>query len=165
MGKGTSINVTEEGRIHTVPVLITCGCRNIKERMEGIMRKAGSVASFQWLKECMDPEKVETTEFDKKEYYTRVRPELVLGRVFLRAEIKMKDGGKFEGLVFWRMPLRDKKHWKRISNIAEPEWRVVKKDGFIGPEEPGGTTGNKREIESINMYQYVMRRVDSRAGD
>ncbi len=79
------------------------------------------------------------------------RPELVLGRVFLRAEIKKKDVGKIEGLAYWRAPLRDKEHWKRISNIAEPEWRVVKKDRFISPEEPGGTTGNKREIE----YQYV----------
>jgi hypothetical protein len=67
MGKGTSINVTEEGRIHTVPVLITCGCRNMKERMEGIVRKAGSVASFQWPQECMDREKGETTGFNKKE--------------------------------------------------------------------------------------------------
>jgi hypothetical protein len=56
MGKGTSIKETEEGRIHTVPVcvpvLITFVCRNMKERMEGIVRKAGLVASFQWPKDA-----------------------------------------------------------------------------------------------------------------
>jgi hypothetical protein len=36
-----------KGRIHTVPILITCGCKNVKERLEVIVRKAGLVASFQ----------------------------------------------------------------------------------------------------------------------
>ncbi len=47
LGKGTSIKDTEKGRIHTVPVLITCGCRNMKERMEGILRRAGVIVAFQ----------------------------------------------------------------------------------------------------------------------
>jgi hypothetical protein len=56
-------------------------------------------------KGCMDfvnkiLEKVETMGFNKKEYYTRVSPALVEGRVFLRAEIKKKNGGKFEGLAY-----------------------------------------------------------------
>ncbi len=84
-----------------MPVLITCGCRNMKERTEGIVRKAGLVASCQWLKKCIYFvnkiwEKVETMGFNKKEYYTRVRPALIVGWVFLRAEIKKKDGGKSE---------------------------------------------------------------------
>jgi hypothetical protein len=44
----------EKGQIHTGPVLITCWCRNVKERLEVIVRKAGFVASFQWPKECME---------------------------------------------------------------------------------------------------------------
>jgi hypothetical protein len=65
LGKGTTLKKTEDGRIHTVPVLITCGCRNMKERMEKIVRIAELFASFQWPKECMDfvnrvREKVET---------------------------------------------------------------------------------------------------------
>jgi hypothetical protein len=35
--KGTSIKETKEGRMHTVPVLNTCGCRNMKEQIEAIV--------------------------------------------------------------------------------------------------------------------------------
>jgi hypothetical protein len=131
LGKSTSMKETGKGRVHTVPVLITCGCRNVKERLETILRKAGLVASFQWPRECMEfvdkiREKVEIMGFSKAEQYTRIRPVLVEGRVFLRADTKRKDGGKFKGLAYWRVPPRDKEHWKRISNLVEPEWRIDK---------------------------------------
>jgi hypothetical protein len=32
LGKGTGIKDAEEGRIHTVPVLLTCGCRYTKDQ-------------------------------------------------------------------------------------------------------------------------------------
>jgi hypothetical protein len=69
--KGTSIKETKEGRMHTVPVLHTCGCRNMKGRIEAIVRKAGLFVSFQWPKECLDfvsrlLEKVETMGFYKE---------------------------------------------------------------------------------------------------
>jgi hypothetical protein len=37
-----------------------------------------------------------------------------------------------------RVPPREKEYWKRISKIAEPEWRIVKQSEHIGPEGPGG---------------------------
>jgi hypothetical protein len=129
LGKCTSMKETERGKIHTVPVLITCGCRNVKENLEAIVRKAGLIATFQWPKDCMEfvdkiREKVETMGFRKKEYYTRIRPARVDGRVFLRVETKKKVGGKFEGLAYWRAPPLDREYWKRITNIMEPEWMV-----------------------------------------
>jgi hypothetical protein len=95
--------------------------------MEGLARKAGLSASFQWPKECMDfvdkiREKVDMMGYGKKEFYTKVRPVMIEGWVFLRAETKKKEGGKFEGLAYWRAPPRDKEYWKRITKIAEPEW-------------------------------------------
>jgi hypothetical protein len=131
LGKSTSMKETGKGRVHTAPVLITCGCRNVKERLEVIVKKAGLVVSFQWPKECMEfvdkiREKIEIMGFGKMEHYTRMRPVLVDGQVFLKADTRRKDGGKFEGLAYWRVPLRDKEHWKRISRILEPEWRVDK---------------------------------------
>jgi hypothetical protein len=143
LGKCTEIKETAKGRIHTVPVLITCGCRNMKERMEVLVKKAGLIVSFQWPKECMDfvdkiRDKVEKMGFHRKEYYSRIRPVMVEGRVLLRAEIKKKNGGKFEGFAYWRAPPRNKEYWKRISKIEEPEWRAGKRDGTIGPERPGG---------------------------
>ncbi len=131
LGKSTVVKGSEKGVIHTVPILITCGCKNVKGRLEEMVRKAGLVASFQWPKECMEfvekiREKVETMGFGKKEYYARVRPTLVDGRVLLRANTKKIEGGKFEGLAYWRVPPRDKGHWKRIISMMEPEWRITK---------------------------------------
>jgi hypothetical protein len=130
LGKCTSPKETGKGEIHTVPVLITCGCRNVKERLEAIVRKAGLIAAFQWPKDCMEfvdkiREKVEIMGYRKKEYYTRIRPARVDGRVLLRVETKKKDGGKFEGLAYWRAPPLDKEYWKRITNMMEPEWMVA----------------------------------------
>jgi hypothetical protein len=88
-----------------VPILITCGCKNGKVRLERIVRKAGLVASFQWPQECMEfvekiREKVETMGFAKKEFYTRIRPALKDGRVLLKVDTKRKEGEKFEGLAY-----------------------------------------------------------------
>jgi hypothetical protein len=113
LGKSTSTKEIGKGRIHTVPVLITCGCNNAKEMLEAIVRKAGLVASFQWPKECMEfvdkvREKVETMGFGKEEFYTRIRPAVAHGRVLLRVDTKRKEGGKFKGLAYWRAPPKDK---------------------------------------------------------
>jgi hypothetical protein len=131
LGKSTSMKEIGRGRIHTVPVLITCGCKNAKGRLEGIVRKAGLLASFQWPKECMEfvdkiREKVETMGYGKKEYYTRVRPAHVHGRILLRVDTKRKEGGKFEGVAYWRAPPRDKECWKKIIGMMEPEWMIAK---------------------------------------
>jgi hypothetical protein len=62
-------------------------------------------------------EKVETMGFNRKDYYTRDRLLLVEGRVFLKAEIKKKDGRRFEGLVYWRAPPRTRSTGDgRLSN-------------------------------------------------
>jgi hypothetical protein len=131
LGKSTSMKEIGRGRIHTEPVLITCGCKNAKGRLEGIVRKAGLVASFQWPKECMEfvdkiREKVETMGYGRKEYYTRIRPAHVHGRILLTVDTKRKEGGKFEGVAYWRAPPRDKECWKRIIGLMEPEWMIAK---------------------------------------
>jgi hypothetical protein len=131
LGKSTSMKEIGRGKIHTVQVLITCGCENAKGRFEVIVRNAGLVASFQWPKECMEfvdkiREKVETMGFGKKEYYTRIRQASVHRRVLLRVDTKRKEGGKYEGVVYLRSPPRDKECWKRIIGMTEPEWMIVK---------------------------------------
>jgi hypothetical protein len=131
LGKSTSTKETGKDRIHTVPILITCGCKNAKGRLERIVRKAGLVASFQWPKECMEfvdkiREKVEIMGYGKKEYYTRIRPVLIEGRVRLRVDTKGKEGGKFAGLAYWRVPPMDKEYWKRVTSMVEPEWMIAK---------------------------------------
>jgi chromosome segregation ATPase len=129
MGRSTSKKETGKGEIHTVPVLITCGCQNVKERLETIARRAGLVTTCQWPKECMEfvekvREKVETMGFGKKEHYTRVRPVRKDGRVLLRVDTKRKGGGKFKGLAYWRVPPSDKEQWKRIIRMMEPDHMI-----------------------------------------
>jgi hypothetical protein len=131
LGRSTSRKETGKGLIHTVPVLITCGCKNVKERLEVIARRAGLVATCQWPKECMEfvekvREKAETMGFGKKEYYTRVRPVWKDGRVLLRVDTKRKEGGKFKGLAYWRVPPSDKEYWKRIISMMEPDQMIDK---------------------------------------
>ncbi len=131
LGKSTSMKEVGKGRIHTVPILITCGCKNVKDRLEGIVRKAGLVATFQWPQECMEfvdkiREKVETMGYAKKEYYTRIRPTLVNGKVLLRVDTKRKEGGRFEGLAYWRAPPKNKECWRRIISMMEPDLMIAK---------------------------------------
>jgi hypothetical protein len=46
LGKCTIEKRVGERKIHTVPILISCGCKNVKGRLERIVRNAGLVASF-----------------------------------------------------------------------------------------------------------------------
>jgi hypothetical protein len=131
LGKSTTVKRIGEGKIHTVPILISCGCRNVKGRLERIIRNAGLVASFQWPKESMEfvekiREKVEEMGFGRKEYYTRVRPVAKDGRVLFRADTRRKEGGKFEGVAYWRAPPLDKEYWSKLNGMLEPERKIWK---------------------------------------
>jgi hypothetical protein len=41
LGKGTKVKETGEGKIYTVPVLLTFGCMSARDRLEEILRNAG----------------------------------------------------------------------------------------------------------------------------
>jgi hypothetical protein len=137
LGRSTTTKEIGKGRIYTVPILITCGCKNVKSRLERIVRNAGLVASFQWPKESLEfvekiREKVEAMGFGRKEFFTRIRPVVKEGKVLLRADTKRKDGGKFEGLAYWRVPPMDKEYWSRINSLMEPERLMAKQVESIG---------------------------------
>jgi hypothetical protein len=72
---------------------------------------------------------VDVMGYSRKDHYTKVRPELIEGRVSLRADTKKKEGGKFEELAYWRVPPTDKEYWKRTIKLSEPEWMVGKQSG------------------------------------
>jgi hypothetical protein len=48
------------------------------------------------------------------------------GKVLLRADTKRKEGGKFEGLAYWRAPPMNKEYWSRIISMMEPERMIAK---------------------------------------
>jgi hypothetical protein len=137
LGRSTTMKETGKGSIYTVPILISCGCKNVKGRLERIVRNAGLVASFQWPKESMEfvekiREKVEAMGFGRKEHFTRIRPVMKEGKVLLRADTKRKEGGRFEGLAYWRAPPMDKEYWSRINRLMEPERMIARQVESIG---------------------------------
>jgi hypothetical protein len=73
-------------------------------------------------------EKVEEMGYESKAYFTRIRPTLVEGSAYIRADVRKKEGGSFVTLGYWRTPHKDKAIWRRISNIMEPEWLVEKRN-------------------------------------
>jgi hypothetical protein len=46
LGKSTITKEIGKGRIHTVPILITCGCKNAKERLEVICKESWFGGNF-----------------------------------------------------------------------------------------------------------------------
>ncbi len=64
--------------------------------------------------------------FGKKEYYMRIRPVRIDGRVLLKVGTKGKEGGRFKGLTYWRAPPSDKEYWKRIISVMEPDQMIAK---------------------------------------
>jgi hypothetical protein len=71
-------------------------------------------------------EKVEEMGFGRKEYYTRIRPVAKDGRVLFRADTRRKEGGKFEGVAYWRAPPLDKEYWSKLNGMLEPERKIWK---------------------------------------
>jgi hypothetical protein len=65
--------------------------------MDVLIRKSWMRVSFQWPKECLDfVDKIreEVYKMARNEYYRRVRPVMVEGRVFLKASSDLEDGRK-----------------------------------------------------------------------
>ncbi len=126
LGKITSQKQTQTGEIYTVPVLLACQCRSKKERLEEILRRARLHIAFQWPKESLEfvngvREEVEKTGYERKAYFTRLRPTSVDGRVMIRADCRSKEGGKFEQVACWRLPPLDRTKWECLNGIMKPE--------------------------------------------
>ncbi len=109
-----------------VPVKLVCQCRSENERLEYILKNAALNIAFQLPKESLEfvnnvREKVEEMGYERKAYFTRVRPIFMDGRVMIRADCRSKEGGKFEQLAYWRLPPFDRTKLESISGIMEPE--------------------------------------------
>ena len=125
LGNSTSVKEVEKGKIHTVPILLACWCKNAKERLEDIVKRAGIFVSVQWPKESLNfvkelREKVEQMGYERKTYFARIRPTVVEGTVYIRVDVKRKEGGNFERLAYWSIPTRDKRS-------MEPKWMAGKR--------------------------------------
>ena len=53
-GEGTGEKEVGKERIYTAPVLIKCGSQTEKERLEGMLRRAGVRVAFHWPREMLE---------------------------------------------------------------------------------------------------------------
>ena len=129
LGKGTTGRKEGEEWIHTVPILICCRGLGDKERLEGILRKAGIRVSFQWPKEAMEyvkgvRERVQEMGFSERTHFVRVRPVVRQGLLVIRADVKRKEGGQFKTVAYWRCPPLTRDLWDLSHDILKPDWVV-----------------------------------------
>jgi predicted metal-dependent phosphoesterase TrpH len=118
LGEGTGEKEVGKERIYTAPLLIKCGSHSEKERLEGMLRRAGVRVAFHWPREMLEFVEevrgwVEEMGYMKDVYFTKVRPYKVDGVPQLRAEVKRKDGkgGGFRRVGSWSCPPLDRKLW------------------------------------------------------
>jgi hypothetical protein len=118
LGEGTAEKELGKERVCTAPLLIKCGSRSEKERLEGMIRKAGVRVAFHWPREMLEFVDevrgwVEEMGYRKDVYFTKVRPHKVDGVPQLRAEVKRKDGkgGGFRRVGSWSCPPLDRELW------------------------------------------------------
>jgi hypothetical protein len=118
LGEGTGEKEVGKESIYTAPVLIKCGSQTEKERLEGMLRRAGVRVAFHWPREMLEFVDevrgwVEEMGYMKDVYFTKVRPHKVDGVPQLRAEVKRKDGkgGGFRRVGSWSCPPLDRELW------------------------------------------------------
>jgi hypothetical protein len=117
LGKGTEEKDLGKERICTAPVLVKCGSQAERERLEGMLRRAGVRVAFHWPREMVEFVDllrgwVEEMGYRKEDFFVKVRPFKVDGVPQLRAEVK-RMGGK-EGFVragCWSCPPVNREWW------------------------------------------------------
>jgi hypothetical protein len=132
LGKGTEEKILEGERIWTAPVLIHCGSKMEKERLEMLLRSSGVRSSFHWPKEMVEfvsslRERVERMGYRKEEFFVKVRPAVLGGLLQLRAEVRRveKRGGRFERVACWSCPPADRRLWGSAESRLMPVWTRV----------------------------------------
>jgi hypothetical protein len=124
LGKKTEVR-RERGRtINTVPVLLELQSRQDTDELEGILRRAGYFSAFHWpteIKEFVSTvrEGLVRDGFGES-FFIRIRPEDKGGEVLIRADVKRKDGGKFQTKGFWKCPPLEKAFWGMITGMYVP---------------------------------------------
>jgi hypothetical protein len=92
--------------------------------LEGILRRAGYFSAFHWpteIKEFVSTvrEGLVRDGFGEP-FFIRIRPEEKGGEVLIRADVKRKDGGKFQTKGFWKCPPLEKAFWGMITGMYVP---------------------------------------------
>ena len=127
LGQQTREKEYEGRKIFTVPILLRCSSIGDKETMERLLRNSGIRVSIHWPKEMLGyvkgiRERVEGMGHGGMEEFVRVRPVKQDGALFIRADVRRKDGGRFKLVADWKCPAVNKDYWSLADDIMKPYW-------------------------------------------
>jgi hypothetical protein len=125
LGKGTEQRRDRSRTINTVPVLLECAERADAWDMENILRHAGYFSAFHWPKEAMEfvngiREDVRKNGCSEEDYYVKVRPEDRGGEIRIRADVKEKNGGRWQMKAIWNCPPLNRDLWVLNEELYAP---------------------------------------------
>ncbi len=125
LGKRTTAGTNRGRTVHTVPVLLECQNKVDAGDMEVILKRAGYFSTFHWPQEMVGfvekvREEVRNMGYREGTHYIRVRPEERGGCVQIRADVKEKNGGRFQAKAVWQCPPMNKDYWEFINGIFTP---------------------------------------------
>jgi hypothetical protein len=126
LGKRTTASNSRGRTVHTVPVLLECQNRTDASELDTVLRKAGYFSAFHWPQEMVEfvekaREEVRKMGYRDNTHYIRVRPEERGGSVQIRADVKEKNGGKFQAKAVWQCPPLNKDLWEFLNGIFVPK--------------------------------------------
>jgi hypothetical protein len=120
LGRKT-VAVNSRGKTcHTVPILLECQNKSDAGELEATLRSA-----FHWPQEMVSfvegvREEVRKMGYRENTHYIRVRPEERGGGVQIRADVKEKNGGRFQAKAVWQCPPLNKDFWEYVNGLYEP---------------------------------------------
>ncbi len=125
MGRRTSATTYKERNVYTVPVLLECQTKVDAGDLDAILRRAGYFSAFHWPQEILEfvggvREEVRKMGFKDQTHFVRIRPEEKGRCMQIRADVKEKNGGRFQAKAVWQCPPLNQQLWEEIEGLYEP---------------------------------------------
>ncbi len=128
LGRGMSATSGRGGSgrtIYTVPILLECQSKLESGDLDAILKDAGYFSTFHWPSEMMEfvneaRQEMRKAGYEERTHYVRIRPEERGGELSIRADVKEKNGGRWQPRAFWQCPPKDRNLWEHITNIFAP---------------------------------------------
>jgi hypothetical protein len=125
LGRKTEARKLRDRTIYTVPVLLECQGRSDASELDNILKDSGYFSGFHWPQEMMGfvneiRDEVRYQGYEERDYFVKVRPEERNGEVRIRAEVKEKNGGRWQMKAMWACPPANKDMWDHVPGLYKP---------------------------------------------
>jgi hypothetical protein len=125
LGRRTETRTVRDRMVHTAPILLECQGRQDACELDGILKDSGYFSSFHWPQEIMEfvneiRDEVRYQGYEERDFFVKVRPEDRNGEIRLRAEVKEKNGGRWQMKAMWACPPANKEMWSMVKDLWKP---------------------------------------------